>query len=486
MSPTNVLDDELFARKLSQYLDELNSKLSSSSRTDKSAAEESIAQLYELMGREKPRVFWCESPFQMLLMTAVLREGVSRDLHFFNHRPNPVGDESPVPELNADKVFPRLWKRIDAQADDSNRAELHNASKMKVDAAWIGRLPLPFKKDYKPKPAPWTPLIFSVRGLATQASKELQGLLDGYFANQPAYKSLKEQYRANRRSFENDSSGQISVHLNQLIMSGIELPFERMPLSREDLLRFALESVTGNAKNALDELCPRENRERLRLFFSVFTANSLVFYPRWNLELLPFYRFLSDELPNLPVGPTNKRRIRTLMELATQGLCYIFYEGYVFACESPTRLSVDEGGRLHSEFGPALSSLDGFTMHSWHGSTVSRWIIEEPKKITVPRIMKEFNAEVRRVLIDRYGLEKFIKASGAQQVHRDECGVLYRKEFDDDEPLVMVKVKNSSKEPDGSYKHYFLRVPPDMKTAREAVAWTFAMDEADYKPEQQT
>lgn len=485
MSPTSVLDDESFARKLSKYLDELSSRLSGSSRTDTSAAEESIGQLYELLGKEKPRVFWCESPLQMLLMASVLKEGVGRDLSFFNHRPNPVINESSLPELHADKVFPRLWKRIDAQSDDSLRAELHNASKVKVDAAWIGRLPLPFVKERKPKTSPWTPMIFSVRALSTQASKELQGLLDGYFANQPVYKSLKERYRTTRPG-DGIPAGQISLYLNQLVMSGIDLPFERMQFTRDDMIRLALESVTGNAQNALEEFCPRESRDKLRLFFSVFTANSLVYYPRWNLELLPFYRFLCDEMPNLPVGPTNKRRIGALMELAAQGLCYIFYEGYAFACESPTRLSLDEGGRLHSEFGPAISSLDGFSMHSWHGSTVASWIIEHPERINVPGIMKEFNAEVRRVMIERYGLEKFIKASGAQQIHRDECGVLYRKEFEDDEPLVMVKVKNSSKEPDGSYKHYFLRVPPDMKTAREAVAWTFAMDEKSYNPEQQT
>jgi hypothetical protein len=46
----------------------------------------------------------------------------------------------------------------------------------------------------------------------------------------------------------------------------------------------------------------------------------------------------------------------------------------------------------------------------------------------------------------------------------------------------MVRVKNSTPEPDGTYKEYFLRVPPTIKTAREAVAWTFEMDENEYKP----
>jgi hypothetical protein len=49
---------------------------------------------------------------------------------------------------------------------------------------------------------------------------------------------------------------------------------------------------------------------------------------------------------------------------------------------------------------------------------------------------------------------------------------------------VVVKVVNSTPEPDGSFKDYLLRVPPDIRTPREAVAWTFATD--DYRPAVQT
>src|SRR5258708_19796990 len=37
----------------------------------------------------------------------------------------------------------------------------------------------------------------------------------------------------------------------------------------------------------------------------------------------------------------------------------------------------------------------------------------------------------------------------------------------------MIEVINRTPEPDSSFKHYWLRVPPTMRTAREAVAWTF-------------
>jgi hypothetical protein len=46
----------------------------------------------------------------------------------------------------------------------------------------------------------------------------------------------------------------------------------------------------------------------------------------------------------------------------------------------------------------------------------------------------------------------------------------------------MVKVINSTAEPDGTYKEYFLRVPPDVSSAREGVAWTFGLEPHEYAP----
>jgi hypothetical protein len=51
-----------------------------------------------------------------------------------------------------------------------------------------------------------------------------------------------------------------------------------------------------------------------------------------------------------------------------------------------------------------------------------------------------------------------------------------------DEPIFLLEVINSTREPDGSFKHYWLRVPPTMKTARDAAAWTFDIPADEYAP----
>jgi hypothetical protein len=121
-------------------------------------------------------------------------------------------------------------------------------------------------------------------------------------------------------------------------------------------------------------------------------------------------------------------------------------------------------------------------MYYVHGVKVTRQIVELPKTLTVAQIHAERNVEVRRVMVERYGQDRFLWEGGAKQIHQDDYGTLYRRDLPGDEPLVMVKVVNSTPEPTGEFRDYFLRVPPTMRTAREAVAWTFDVPADEYAP----
>jgi len=143
-------------------------------------------------------------------------------------------------------------------------------------------------------------------------------------------------------------------------------------------------------------------------------------------------------------------------------------------------------GRLHGDNGPAISWPDGPKAWFWNGVEVPQRIVEDPASITTQDILSQSNVEIRRVLLERYGLRKFLLDVKAAPIHSDDFGTLYRVEIPDDEPLVMVKVVNSTPEPDGSYKEYFLRVPPELTTAHAAVAWTFGLRPQDYHPRLET
>ncbi|MEU6762759.1 DUF6745 domain-containing protein [Streptomyces sp. NPDC046853] len=162
------------------------------------------------------------------------------------------------------------------------------------------------------------------------------------------------------------------------------------------------------------------------------------------------------------------------------------YEREAILCERPTELHRDEAGRLDRADGPALAFPDGFALHAWRGMPVPAEFLQELSALTPERIRAEDNAELRRVMLEHYGYDRYLDESGAVPVHRDETGVLWRIRLDGDEDVVMVEVVNSTPEPDGTSRTYWLRVPPATRTAKEGVAWTFGLHPDAYDPERQT
>jgi hypothetical protein len=124
---------------------------------------------------------------------------------------------------------------------------------------------------------------------------------------------------------------------------------------------------------------------------------------------------------------------------------------------------------------------------------VPEHFVYRPDAITTEEMLRERNLEVRRLMLERIGFDRLILDTRARPAHMDECGALYRLDLADRdgslrlaEPMALVHVTNSTTEPDGTRKRYFLRVPPWVRTAREAVAWTFGLTEEQYRPSIET
>jgi hypothetical protein len=92
------------------------------------------------------------------------------------------------------------------------------------------------------------------------------------------------------------------------------------------------------------------------------------------------------------------------------------------------------------------------------------------------------NIEIRRLLIEKYGFERYVKEGGFELVQQDKFGRLYRKHLPGETPVAFAEVTNSTPETDGSRKKYILRVPPSMRTAHEAVAASFGLRPEQYNP----
>lgn len=146
-------------------------------------------------------------------------------------------------------------------------------------------------------------------------------------------------------------------------------------------------------------------------------------------------------------------------------------------------------------------------------------------EVTAAMIEREGNSELRRIMLDRLGFERYVQEGNFRLVAKDQYGELLESGVLNDalswdvhanEPYKAVRVLNST--PDwhpaandkqencghkrlrvkhhdarcrhcgraGHYRTYILRVPPNMRTPREAIAWTFGLEEEQYRPLQMT
>ncbi|HEY3873039.1 MAG TPA: hypothetical protein VGM10_32075 [Actinocrinis sp.] len=178
--------------------------------------------------------------------------------------------------------------------------------------------------------------------------------------------------------------------------------------------------------------------------------------------------------------------LHALSRVAEQVHWWWPFERAAILCERPNVLHLDEQGRLHQGDGPALAYQDGFALYRWHGVTIAENFAQTLASLTPVIIQQEPNVELRRIMLEHYGHDRYILDSGAKPVQHDEAGRLWRVDLPGDEPITMVEVVNSTAEPDGTFRTYWLRVPPHTRTARAAVAWTFGLSDEEYQPQVQT
>jgi len=155
-------------------------------------------------------------------------------------------------------------------------------------------------------------------------------------------------------------------------------------------------------------------------------------------------------------------------------------------------ISVEDDGRggerLHNESGPAVAWPHGPYFWYLNGFAVGEQIVERPRSITVEQVHAERNVEVRRIMQERMGIDRYmIKAGGRKVSDPDpQYGTLWQVNPPEDEPITLLEVINSTAEPDGTHRHYFLRVPNNLRTPKAAAAWTWNLRTDDYKPIKET
>jgi hypothetical protein len=200
-------------------------------------------------------------------------------------------------------------------------------------------------------------------------------------------------------------------------------------------------------------------------------------YGQHDAAWLAFY----DYLGTVCELASRTEKLGGLMQVAQSAGWWLPYTNICFVSERHNVLNFDAEDRLHGDGHPSITFPDGWAIYHWHGLRVSEDIIMKP--ISFDQIMAEENAEIKRVMIERFGENNFVKSLSVEPLDASEWGKFYRVDYGDTEPLCLVRVVDPSTD-----RVYFNQVPPvddsgqPMLRAKQAIAWRFGLSEQEYMP----
>ncbi len=172
------------------------------------------------------------------------------------------------------------------------------------------------------------------------------------------------------------------------------------------------------------------------------------------------------------------RHLQVVQDVAEHCGLIFCSESVAIICERPTKISLDNQNRLHAQAEPAIQFADGYSLYAYHGVTLpEKYGISYPQEWDLEWLLKEDNAELRRVLIQGIGYERMIKELQAIELDSYQEYTLLAIDNDIDvEPIYLLKMTC----PSTKFIHV-LRVPPDVTSAREAICWVnWGIDPKDF------
>jgi hypothetical protein len=159
--------------------------------------------------------------------------------------------------------------------------------------------------------------------------------------------------------------------------------------------------------------------------------------------------------------------------------------------DRPRILKRDAGGRLHADDGPAIAWADGWSLCFWHGLQIPRshkWMLTKRNLLNAHAIEKDGNAELRRVMLEIYGFERYLAERDAKLIATDELHGEPRRLLEVSvagTPTRIVEVINGSVEADGTRRKFILgaaqRARTQPKTPAEAIANSYGIAAEHYR-----
>ena len=210
-------------------------------------------------------------------------------------------------------------------------------------------------------------------------------------------------------------------------------------------------------------------------------------------SFLSFFR----HVVKLPIDYSKWAHYETLAEVSSYR---IMHAEFCIISDRPEVLTVDAQNRPHNSVGPFCRWRDGSALYAIHGVRVPAWIVEHPERLTVEAIEAEGNAEVRRVMIERYGVTRYVRDAKFDALDADTDPLGQPRRLLRRGDLTVVELTNSTVDADGARRVYHVPCHPELRpmlaggelgaaqklTALNAVASTYGLTGSEYVLEVET
>ena len=122
---------------------------------------------------------------------------------------------------------------------------------------------------------------------------------------------------------------------------------------------------------------------------------------------------------------------------------------------------------VHDEHGPALAYPDGWRVWALNGVLVPREVVETPAdELDARLLLSEPNAEVRREIVRKIGINRVFEQLGAQTLDTAGDYALVNLDIGDGRRRPYLKMVNPS-----TGQVHLEGVAPQVRTVAEAIAW---------------
>jgi hypothetical protein len=159
--------------------------------------------------------------------------------------------------------------------------------------------------------------------------------------------------------------------------------------------------------------------------------------------------------------------LKIIEEAANNYHCLWLFDKIAFVSEFPLYIKTNSNKQLHSDGSPAMEYKMDYKLWFLNGVAVTQEIAETPREeLNAKIILTERNAEVRREIVRKIGIEKVINSLDCQVLDKKDNYELLSVDLQDGRLRPYLKMLNPS-----INTWHIEGVHPNCKTVEESLNW---------------